>query len=67
MSQYLFKNFAMLDPEHDELRHGHELLVEADRIKEVAAKPIYAPGADSPRPAASLEARSKATQAITLE
>jgi imidazolonepropionase-like amidohydrolase len=45
MSQYLFKNFAMLDPEHDELIGGHELLVEGDRIKEVAARPIGAAGA----------------------
>src|SRR5262249_22611381 len=42
MSQYLFKNFAMLDPEHDELRYGHELLVEADGTREVAEKPICA-------------------------
>src|SRR3989440_953625 len=35
----------MLDPEHDELRGGHEVLVEGDRIKEVSAKPIKAPGA----------------------
>jgi imidazolonepropionase-like amidohydrolase len=44
-SQYLFKNFQMLDPEHDELRGGHELLVEGDRIKEVSAKPMKAPSA----------------------
>ena len=35
----------MLDPEHDELRGGHELLVEGDRIKEVSSKPIKAPSA----------------------
>src|SRR2546421_959435 len=35
----------MLDPEQDELRGGHEVLVEGDRIKEVSAKPIKAPGA----------------------
>ena len=45
MTQYLFKNFEMLDPEHDELRGGYELLVEGDRIKEVSAKPIKAPSA----------------------
>ena len=45
MTQVLFKNFEMLDPEHDELRGGHELLVEGDRIKEVSAKPIKAPSA----------------------
>ena len=36
----------MLDPEHDELRGGYELLVEGDRIKEVSAKPIKAPSAE---------------------
>src|SRR5262249_8056141 len=35
----------MLDPEHDELRGGHELLVEGDKIKEVSAKPIRATNA----------------------
>jgi imidazolonepropionase-like amidohydrolase len=45
MSQYLFKNFAMLDPEHEELIGGHALLVEGDQIKEVSEKPIAAPGA----------------------
>jgi imidazolonepropionase-like amidohydrolase len=45
MTQYLFKNFEMLDPERDELQGGHELLVEGDKIKEVSAKPIKAPGA----------------------
>ena len=35
MKQYLFKSFQMLDPEHDELRGGYELLVEGDKIKEV--------------------------------
>jgi imidazolonepropionase-like amidohydrolase len=45
MTQYLFKNFEMLDPEHDELRGGHELLVEGERIKEISAKPIKTQGA----------------------
>jgi hypothetical protein len=36
MTQYLFRNFEMLDPEHDELRGGHELLVVGDRIREVS-------------------------------
>ena len=31
MTQYLFKNFQMLDPEHDELRGGYELLVEGEQ------------------------------------
>src|SRR5215468_5470783 len=45
MTQFLFKNFQMLDPEHDELRGGHELVVEGERIREVSAKPIKAPDA----------------------
>jgi imidazolonepropionase-like amidohydrolase len=35
-----FKNFEMLDPEVGELRGGHELIVEGDKIREVSAKPI---------------------------
>src|SRR5258708_21825920 len=35
-----FKNFEMLDPDAGELRGGHELVVEGDRIKEVSAKPV---------------------------
>ena len=42
MTQVLFKNFEMLDPEQNELRGGHELLIEADKIKEVSARPIRA-------------------------
>jgi imidazolonepropionase-like amidohydrolase len=45
MAQFLFKNFQMLDPEHDELRGGYELLVEGERIKDVSMKPIKAPDA----------------------
>jgi imidazolonepropionase-like amidohydrolase len=45
MTQLHFKNFAMLDPDHDELIGGRELVVEGDRIKEVSDKPIKAPGA----------------------
>jgi imidazolonepropionase-like amidohydrolase len=45
MTQYLFKNFEMLDPEHDELRGGYELLVEGDKIREISAKPIIAANA----------------------
>src|SRR5215469_17100477 len=45
MTQFLFKNFQMLDPEHDELRGGYELLVEGERIRDVSAKPIRAPDA----------------------
>src|SRR5437868_8164136 len=35
----------MLDPEQDELRGGHELLVEGERIREVSGRPIKAPDA----------------------
>jgi imidazolonepropionase-like amidohydrolase len=38
--QLLFRNFAMLDPEADEIIGGGELLVEGDRIREVSNKPI---------------------------
>jgi imidazolonepropionase-like amidohydrolase len=35
-----FKNFEMLDPEAGELRGGHELVVEGDKIREVSEKPF---------------------------
>ncbi len=41
-----FKNFELLDPEAGELRGGHELVVEGDKIKEVSAKPIKLSDAD---------------------
>jgi len=40
MPQILFKNFRMLDPERDELLGGFEILVEGERIREVADRPI---------------------------
>jgi len=40
MTQILFRNFRMLDPERDELSGGHEILVEGDRIREVSEGPI---------------------------
>jgi imidazolonepropionase-like amidohydrolase len=40
MTQILFRNFELLDPDHDEVRGGYELLVEGDVIKEVSAGPI---------------------------
>ncbi len=46
MTLYHFKNCAMLDPDHDELVGGRELLVEGDTIREVSDKPIKAHGAD---------------------
>ncbi|HLH90604.1 MAG TPA: amidohydrolase family protein [Xanthobacteraceae bacterium] len=46
MSFYHFKNFELLDPEAGEVAGGHELVVEGDLIREVAAKPIKLAGAD---------------------
>lgn len=46
MAQLLFKNFAMLEPDHGELRRGHEILIEGETIREVSDKPIKADGAD---------------------
>ena len=43
MTQLLFKNFRMLDPERDEIAPGHEILVEGETIREVADRPIKAP------------------------
>ena len=40
MSQYLFKNFQLLEPSLDEVRDGYELLVEGATIREVSEKPI---------------------------
>ena len=45
VAQYLFRNFLMLDPENEELRAGHELLVEGDTIREIATRPIKAANA----------------------
>jgi len=45
MTGYHFKNFEMLDPDAGELRGGHELAVEGDKIKEISAKPIRFAGA----------------------
>jgi imidazolonepropionase-like amidohydrolase len=46
MTQLLFKNFQLLEPEVGELQGGHELLVEGDKVKESSGRPIKAPGAD---------------------
>lgn len=40
MGQYLFRNFRLLEPSFDEIRDGHELLVEGTTIREVSDKPI---------------------------
>jgi imidazolonepropionase-like amidohydrolase len=45
MTQILFRNFELLDPDHDEARGGYELLVEGGLIKEVSSKPIRADNA----------------------
>src|SRR5712671_3632199 len=42
MTQTLFRNFRMLDPERDELAGGYEILVEGESIREVSEKPIRA-------------------------
>ncbi|MBX6367605.1 MAG: amidohydrolase family protein [Rhodospirillales bacterium] len=46
MGQTLFRNFRMLDPERDEVVEGFELLVEGERIREVADRPIKSGGAE---------------------
>lgn len=46
MALYHFKNFQMLDPEVGELQGGFELVVDGDKIKEVANKPIKPAQAD---------------------
>ena len=45
MTQILFRNFDLLDPDHDEVRGGYELLVEGGLIKEVSSKSIRADNA----------------------
>src|SRR5438128_10470781 len=42
MTQTLFRNFRMLDPERDELLGGCEILVEGETIREVSERPIRA-------------------------
>ncbi|MFL5055699.1 MAG: amidohydrolase family protein, partial [Microvirga sp.] len=46
MTQLLFRNFKMLEPEVSELQDGFELLVEGDTIRESSDKPIKAKNAD---------------------
>ncbi len=45
MSSYVFHSGQLLDPRRDELVEGLEVLVEDDRIKEVALRPIKAAAA----------------------
>jgi imidazolonepropionase-like amidohydrolase len=40
MSQFLFRNFELLEPSFGELRGGYELLVDGGAIKELSDKPI---------------------------
>jgi len=46
MTQLLFRNFQLLEPEVGELQGGCELLVEGDKVKEISSKPIKQQGAD---------------------
>lgn len=47
MTQFLFRNFSLLDPAlSDEPLGGYELLVEGERIREVSDRPISAAGAE---------------------
>jgi len=46
MSQLLFRNFQLLEPEVGALQGGHELLVEGDTVREVSDKLIKAEKAD---------------------
>ena len=36
MTRYVFRNVQLLDPAHDRLLGGHEVLVEDDTIREVS-------------------------------
>jgi imidazolonepropionase-like amidohydrolase len=46
MTQLHFKNFQLLEPAHGELRGGHELLVENDRVLELSEGPITSNAAE---------------------
>jgi imidazolonepropionase-like amidohydrolase len=46
MTQLLFKNFKMLEPDHGELREGYEILVEGETIREVSDKGVKSKKAD---------------------
>jgi imidazolonepropionase-like amidohydrolase len=43
--QILFTNFALLEPTFGEIRHGYQLLIEDDKVKELSEKPVKAEGA----------------------
>ena len=42
MTTTIFRNLRLLDPRFDEARGGYEVLIEADKIREVSDKPIKA-------------------------
>jgi imidazolonepropionase-like amidohydrolase len=46
MTQLLFRNFKLLEPEVGELQDGHELLVEGETVREASDKPIKSANAD---------------------
>jgi len=46
MTELLFRNFQLLEPEIGELQGGFELLVDGETVREVSAKPIKADKAD---------------------
>jgi imidazolonepropionase-like amidohydrolase len=46
MAQVHFKNFMLLEPRNGELRGGHELRVENDRVRECKEGPINSKAAD---------------------
>jgi imidazolonepropionase-like amidohydrolase len=46
MTQLLFRNFQLLEPEVGALQGGFELLVEGDKVREASDKPIKSAGAD---------------------
>jgi imidazolonepropionase-like amidohydrolase len=46
MTQLLFRNFKLLEPEVGELQAGFELLVEDDTVRETSEKPIKSKSAD---------------------
>jgi len=47
MTNILFRNLKLLDPRFDEGRGGYEVLVEDDKIREVADRPIKAANAQT--------------------
>jgi imidazolonepropionase-like amidohydrolase len=45
MTLLRLKNFQLLDPDNDELRGGHEILIEGEKIREVSDRSISSQGA----------------------